>query len=151
MSAHTFFPHVTVAAVAERAGRFLIVREPVRGRMALNQPAGHVEDGESFVEAVIRETKEETGWAFAPEGLVGLYRWRTLDRSQTFVRVCFHGRAVAPDERAVLDPVIDSVHWLSAAQLHGRAEECRAPLVLACLDDYLAGKRYPLDLLGDLP
>ena len=150
-SSHTFQPHVTVAAVAERDGRFLIVREPIHGRMVLNQPAGHVEDGESFIAAVIRETKEETRWDFEPQGLVGLYRWRTPDRSRTFIRACFHGPVTGCDEHAVLDPAIDSVHWLSAQALQQRRQEHRSPLVPTCLNDYLAGKRYPLDLLTDLP
>lgn len=149
-TAHTFQPHVTVAAVTERDGRFLFVRESVHGRQVLNQPAGHVEDGESFIEAVIRETREETCWDFDPQGLVGLYRWRTQDRSKTFIRVCFHGPVTGFDEQATRDPVIDSVHWLSARELQQRQPEHRSPLVAACLADYLAGKRYPLDLLIDL-
>ena len=146
-----FHPHATVACIAERHGRFLMVREPVRGNMVLNQPSGHLEDGESLMEAVIRETREETRWGFMPQGLVGVYRWRIQDGSMTFLRVCFHGQVTEHDENLSLDPAIDSVHWLTADQLRARSAQCRSPMVLTCLEDYLAGKRYPLELLVDLP
>jgi 8-oxo-dGTP pyrophosphatase MutT (NUDIX family) len=143
-------PHVTVAAVAERDGRFLCVQETVDGRSVINQPAGHLEPGESLVDAVVRETLEETGWTFAPLGLVGLYRWRVSPDGATYLRLTFHGELVAHDPTRALDTGIDSVLWLSHTQLARAGSRLRSPLVLRSLADYLAGRRYPLSLLQEL-
>jgi 8-oxo-dGTP pyrophosphatase MutT (NUDIX family) len=128
---------VTVAAIIERDGRFLM----------LNQPAGHLEQGESLLSAVIRETLEETGHRFEPEHLVGFYLWRSEDAGTTYLRVAFCGSAEPSADVAALDDGIVAVHWLSRSQLMSRARQLRSPMVLRCLDDYLAGNRYSLDCL----
>ncbi len=108
-------PHVTVAAVLEREGRFLFVEEEVRGREVINQPAGHLEDGETLLEAVRRETLEETAWRMEPTALVGLYQYRGRD-SETFLRVCFTGRLLERDAARELDDGILRALWLEPAE-----------------------------------
>lgn len=145
----SFRPDVTVAALVERDGRFLIVQERAARRVVLNQPAGHLEEGETLLQAVVRETLEETGHAFEPEALTGLYLWRS-PMNRTFLRVAFSGRVQERANGARLDRAIIRTAWLTRAELEGRAPELRSPLVLRCIDDYLRGVRYPLALLGDL-
>jgi 8-oxo-dGTP pyrophosphatase MutT (NUDIX family) len=137
---------VTVAAVIERDDRFLLVEELVDGKRVLNQPAGHLEHGESLLHAVARETLEETGYRFEPRHLVGIYVWQS-ESGTTFLRVVLCGVHVAPTELPRLDEGIIDVHWLSRGQIGARERDLRSPLVLRCLDDYLAGVRYPLDCL----
>ena len=143
-------PHVTVAAVARRAGRFLLVEEEVLGRRCLNQPAGHLEEGESLFRAVVRETLEETGWGFRPEGIVGLYRWRSLSDGKTFLRTAFHGQCSQRHPDQALDEGIIGPVWLTVEEIAAREAELRSPLVLRVVQDYLNGRRYPLELLVDL-
>ncbi len=137
---------VTVAAVIERDGRFLLVEEKCAGRLVLNQPAGHLEHGESLLAAVAREALEETGHRFNPTDVVGFYLWRA-ESGTTFLRVAFCGTAEPPSGPATLDDGIVAVHWLSRDQILKRSSQLRSPTVLRCLDDYLAGRRYPLDCL----
>lgn len=143
-------PHVTVSAVAEREGRFLVVEESVRGRLVINNPAGHLEDGETLIEAVRRETLEETAWAFEPEAITGVYLWRHPRRDKTFLRVNFCGHCHSEDSQRELDDGIHRALWLSREELQARGEQLRSPLVLRCIDDYLAGQRHPLALLQHL-
>jgi 8-oxo-dGTP pyrophosphatase MutT (NUDIX family) len=142
-------PRVTVAAVIEDAGRFLLVEESVDGALRLNQPAGHLEDGESLLDAVVRETLEETARHFLPEALVGVYRWRHPGSGDTYLRFAFCGAIGAHDADRPLDPEIRRVVWMDRDALAGHGARLRSPLVLRCVDDYLAGRRYPLDLLRD--
>lgn len=142
-------PHVTVAAVVERDGRFLVVEEKVRGSRVLNNPAGHLEPGESFLEAVRRETLEETGWEFEPDTVTGIYLWKN-GQDETMLRVAFHGRCAKHHPDRSLDKDILGALWLSRAELMEPARQLRSPLVLQCIDDYLAGRRYPLELLSHL-
>jgi 8-oxo-dGTP pyrophosphatase MutT (NUDIX family) len=137
---------VTVAAVIERDGRFLLVEEKCAGRLVFNQPAGHLEQGESLLAAVAREALEETGYRFTPTDVVGFYLWRA-DSGTTFLRVAFCGTAEAPSGPAKLDEGIVGVHWLSREQILKRSSQLRSPTVLRCLDDYLAGRRHPLECL----
>lgn len=146
----TWKPHVTVAAVLESAGRFLLVQEQAAGSSVYNQPAGHLEDGESLVQAVIRETLEETAWHFDPEAVTGIYRWRQPDRQRTFLRVAFSGRARYHDPDIRTDPCIERTLWLTAAEIRARAHHLRSPLVLRSIDDYLSGQAWPLSLLVDI-
>ena len=143
-------PDVTVAAVAERDGKFLFVEERASGRVVINQPAGHLEDGETFLEAVVRETLEETAWHFAPTALVGVYVWRPEHQSRTFLRVAFTGDLGDHDPTRPLDRGILRTCWLTRAQLAGPGARLRSPLVTQCVDDYLAGARYPLALISHL-
>jgi 8-oxo-dGTP pyrophosphatase MutT (NUDIX family) len=144
-------PHVTVAAVVEREGQFLLVDELVDGRRVLNQPAGHLDDGENLVDAVIRETFEETGWRFRPTALVGIYRWRHLRKEVTFLRVAFCGEASGHDPSLTLDDGIIGSVWMTREQLAGARERLRSPMVLRCVDDYLRGARHSLSILSDIP
>ena len=143
-------PDVTVAAVAERDGRFLLVEERVRGRVVINQPAGHLEDGESFVEAVVRETLEETAWTFVPQAIVGVYVWRPDHLGRTFLRVAFCGDLASHDPDRSLDRGILRTRWLTHEELRLPRTRTRSPLVLQCVDDYLAGARHPLTLISHL-
>jgi 8-oxo-dGTP pyrophosphatase MutT (NUDIX family) len=139
-------PDVTVAAVIERSGRFLLVEERIRGHLVLNQPAGHLEDGEALLDAVIRETLEETAWQFTPEALLGIYQWRS-PRGHTTLRIAFSGSVQAYDAARPLDPPIVTTHWLAHEEIVQRAARLRTPLVLRCIEDYLGGRRLPLDAL----
>jgi 8-oxo-dGTP pyrophosphatase MutT (NUDIX family) len=139
-------PDVTVAAVVERGGRFLLVEERIRGSLVLNQPAGHLEDGEALLDAVVRETLEETAWHFTPESLLGIYQWRS-PRGHTTLRFAFTGAVHGFDADRPLDPPIVTTHWLAPEDIVRRADRLRTPLVLRCIEDYLAGQRLPLDAL----
>jgi 8-oxo-dGTP pyrophosphatase MutT (NUDIX family) len=144
-------PRVTVAAIVERDGRFLFVEErDFRGDLVINQPAGHVEAGESLLEAVVREAFEETGWHIRPEALVGLYQWSRPDGATSYLRVAIAGRPESHDPAAVLDEGIERAIWLSPDELAERRELHRSPLVMRCVEDYLAGERHPLSLLKSL-
>lgn len=143
-------PHVTVAAVVESGSRFLLVQECINDQSVYNQPAGHLEDGESLVTAVIRETLEETGWHFEPESIIGLYRWQHPGKEKTYLRVAFAGRGVRHDEQRRLDPDIEEVLWMSVAEMRRQAGRLRSPMVLRTVEDYLAGRRFSLSLLSDL-
>lgn len=142
---------VTVAAIVENEGRFLIVEEECRGRIVLNQPAGHLEPGESLAEAAARETLEETGFRFEPQELVGIYLWHSHESDRSFLRVGFTGSAEPPRTRPALDDGIIAAHWLTAGQLLQRASQLRSPLVMRAIEDYRAGVRYPLETLSFLP
>jgi len=140
---------VTVAAIIERDGKFLMVEERAGGNLVLNQPAGHLEQGESLLAAAAREALEETGHRFEPEHVVGFYLWRSENADTTYLRIAFCGEAEpsADVAAASLDDGIIAVHWLTRAQLVRRSHQLRSPMVLRCIDDYLAGHRYPLDCL----
>lgn len=140
-------PRTTVAALIERDGRFLMVEENIGGQLQLNQPAGHLEDGESLIEAVIRETREETAWSFTPRALVGIYRWRHPLRAETYLRFAFCGEAIDHDATSTLDADIHRALWLSPDEIMARQAVLRSPLVLQCLQDYLSGQRYSLNIL----
>ena len=143
-------PHVTVAALAERDGRFLMVEEEADGTLVYNQPAGHLDEGESLLTAVARETLEETAWCFEPQALVGIYRWRHPRNGVTYLRFCFSGVCRDHDPHRALDTGIRRALWLSLSDLVNAAERLRSPLVLRCIQDYLAGVRHPLELLIDV-
>lgn len=143
-------PDVTVAAIAEQDGRFLLVVERIENRLVLNQPAGHVEPNETLLEAVIRETREETAWRFAPRALLGAYRWRNSCSLRETLRFAFIGDVSGHDHTQPLDRGIVSTHWLTRDELAEREPRLRSPLVLRCIDDYLAGIRQPLELAASL-
>ncbi|MFO1399859.1 MAG: NUDIX hydrolase [Steroidobacteraceae bacterium] len=143
-------PDLTVAAIVERDGRFLLVEERIEGSSVLNQPAGHVEDGEALLAAVCRETREETAWSFTPEWLLGVYQWRNPRTRRTTLRFAFAGSVGAHDAAQPLDSPVIGTHWLSAAQVQAQATRLRSPLVLRCIEDYLAGRRYALAAINDV-
>jgi len=126
-------PNVTVAAVVERDGRFLLVEEGIAGQLLVNQPAGHLEPGESLLDAVRRETREETAWEFEPDALLGIYRWRTRDGETTYLRFAFCGTVGKHNPDLPLDDTIRRTIWMSPEEIpkHG----LRSPLVLRCIDD----------------
>ena len=140
-------PSVTVAAVIERGGRFLLVQEKIDGRLVLNQPAGHLDPHESLVAACRREVLEETAHRFAPTSLVGVYRWHYAPQDVTFLRFCFTGKILGSEDRK-LDKEIVALHWLSPEELKARSAEHRSPLVQKCVEDFLAGRRIPLDVFS---
>jgi 8-oxo-dGTP pyrophosphatase MutT (NUDIX family) len=144
-----FNPEVTVAAVVELDGRFLMVEERIAGRLVLNQPAGHLEDRETLLEAAIRETREETAWRFRPEALVGTYLWR-CDSGRSFLRFAFCGTVDDHRPQQPLDQGIVRSLWISHQQLLAQSSRLRSPLVLRCLQDYLLGKRQPVDSVACL-
>lgn len=148
-------PHATVAAIIERDQRFLMVEEIKQGQGVYNQPAGHLEAHESFLHAVIRETREETARDFEPEYICGIYRWDQFpaggeQRNRCFLRVAFVGSCHHYDPDQPLDDGIVRALWLSRDELAAQPEKLRSPLVLRCIDDYLAGKQYPLELISDI-
>ena len=144
-------PHVTVAAMIERDGRYLLVEEKTDEGVRLNQPAGHLEAGESLVAAVIREVMEETAFVFSPDCLVGVYRWCRPQDARTYLRFLFGGKvgeAAVPGRR--LDEEIIRTVWMTADEIRSVRERHRSPLLEQCLDDWLAGKRCDLGLIRDI-
>jgi 8-oxo-dGTP pyrophosphatase MutT (NUDIX family) len=143
-------PDITVAAVAEHDGRFLVVEERINHKLVLNQPAGHVEHGETLLEAVVRETREETGWRFEPGALLAAYLWRNPSNGRSYLRFAFSGTVSDHKPDQPLDTGIVTTHWLTREQLLERQMRLRSPLVLRCVDDYLRGLRHPLEGVGTL-
>jgi len=145
-------PHVVVAAVIEQDGKFLLVEERTESGILFNQPAGHLEEGESLLDAVRREVFEETAHHFEPEALLGVYRWRHPNRPErTYLRFAFTGYVTGYDPTAPLDEGILRTVWLSAEEIAALRHRHRSPLLMDCLHDYQAGHRFPLELLTDYP
>jgi 8-oxo-dGTP pyrophosphatase MutT (NUDIX family) len=145
-----FKPDVTVAAITEENGRFLLVEERIGTRLVFNQPAGHVEDAETLLEAVAREAREETAWLFTPQALLGVYLWRNPATGRSTLRFAFCGGVSGHNPHQPLDHGIVRTHWLSRDELIVREHRLRSPLVLRCVDDYLSGRRLPLDSVAYL-
>jgi 8-oxo-dGTP pyrophosphatase MutT (NUDIX family) len=143
-------PDITVAAVTETEGRFLVVEERINRRLVFNQPAGHVEQGETLLKAVVREVREETAWGFQPQALLGVYLWRNPASGRSTMRFAFTGTVTDHDATQPLDRGIVSTHWLSREDLRQREPRLRSPLVLLCIEDYLGGARLPLDGVAEL-
>ncbi|MCC4590665.1 NUDIX hydrolase [Xanthomonas sacchari] len=139
-------PDVTVATVVVRDGRLLQVEEAIAGALVLNQPAGHLEPDESLIEAAVRETLEETGWQVQPTAFIGAYQWKA-DNGRHYLRFAFAADPVAHDAQRPLDTGIVRALWMTPAELEAAAPRWRSPLVWQVVADYLAGRRYPLDLL----
>jgi 8-oxo-dGTP pyrophosphatase MutT (NUDIX family) len=144
-------PNVTVAAVIERDGRFLVVEEQTADGLRINQPAGHLEEGESLVAAAVRETLEETAHRFSPQCLVGVYQWPVPDGSITYLRFAFGGSVSGGSTGASLDDGIVRALWMTPDELRGCADRHRSPLVLQCVEDWIGGRRYALDLIRHYP
>lgn len=140
-------PHVTVAAVIEQDGRFLLVEEHTSSGLQFNQPAGHLEENESLIAAVKREVFEETAWQFEPEYLISIQLWRKRPRSPSFLRCCFAGQCHSHDPNQPLDEGIVATHWLTRDEILLQQRRLRSPLVSISVDEYLSGQRYPLSLL----
>lgn len=148
MSLTAWNPRVVVAAVMERDGKFLLVEEEAEGRLVYNQPAGHWEQGETLIEACTREAMEETAHEFRPTGVLGFYVWTHVERQKTFVRAAFTGETGAHHSERALDKEIRRAVWLDVEEIRELAPRHRSPLVMRCIDDYLAGQRYPLSLIA---
>ncbi len=143
-------PSVTVAAVIERNGSFLLVEEETSDGIRFNQPAGHLEPNESLVDAVTRETLEEAAFDFSPSALVGMYMSRYLSsrtgQEVTYLRFAFSGELGRAHDRALDYGILRTV-WMTRDELLECENKHRSPLVLRCIDDYLAGKRAPLSVI----
>ena len=140
-------PNTTVAAVIEREGKFLLVEEDTDDGIRLNQPAGHLDEGESLLAACTRETLEETAWHFVPKNLLGIYQWRRPQGDVTYLRFAFSGVLGLHDADRVLDQGIRRALWLSFDEILASQLVHRSPLVLQCVNDYLAKRQFPVDLI----
>ena len=140
-------PNVTVAAVIEQDGKFLMVEEETAEGIRFNQPAGHWEADETLAQGAVRETLEETAYHFSPEWLLGVYRWSHPGKDITYLRFAFAGKVHGHEPQRPLDSGILRAVWLSLEEIRATAERHRSPLVLKCVEDYLAGTRYPLELV----
>jgi ADP-ribose pyrophosphatase YjhB (NUDIX family) len=140
-------PNVTVAAIIEQDGKFLLVEEHTSQGLKFNQPAGHLEANESLLHAVVREAREESAYEFEPQHLVGVYRWHAATSDTTYLRFAYSGRILAHHAGQALDDGIVRAVWMSVAEIRATAPRHRSPLILQCVEDYLAGKRYPLELV----
>lgn len=138
---------MTVAAVVYRDGKFLLVEEETDTGLAFNQPAGHLEQGEALVDAVVREALEETAYHFKPTHLVGIYNWPHPSKDLTYLRFAFAGELRGYEAGRPLDDGIVGARWLSLDEVRATQDRHRSPLILRCCEDYLAGRRYPLELL----
>ena len=138
---------VTVASIIEQHGKFLVVEEQTDDGVRINQPAGHLEPDESIVAGTIRETLEESAYHFVPQALVGVYRWRYRPNGIVYVRFALCGSVTAHEADRKLDDGILRALWMSADELRACRSTHRSPLVSRCVEDYLAGRRYPLDVL----
>jgi 8-oxo-dGTP pyrophosphatase MutT (NUDIX family) len=140
-------PNVTVAAVIERDGRFLLVEEHTPEGLRFNQPAGHLEPGESLLEAAAREALEETAQRFVPEYLVGIYQWTRPQGDITYLRFAYGGRIEGDEPGRKLDDGIVRAVWMTIDEVRATAGRHRSPLILQCIEDWLSGQRHPLSLV----
>ena len=145
-----WMPHVVVACVVERDGLYLLVEERIDGALLLNQPAGHWEQHETLIEAARRETIEETRWEVEPTHLLGLYHVDPPGLGYGFLRVAFAAEPRREHPQRALDHGIERALWMSRDEIAASQARHRSPMVLRCVDDYLAGRRYPLDLIAHL-
>jgi len=143
-------PFITVAAIIEQQGRFLMVEERIGGKLVFNQPAGHLEQHESLIDAVIREVVEETAHYIEPCALIGAYQYAYPENLKTYLRFCFTGKVLSVNRHQKLDQGIIQTLWLSREELVEQSAKLRSPLVLKNIDDYLKGIRYPLDFIQNI-
>jgi len=145
----TWAPHVTVATIIERDNRFLMVYEEADGKKVYNQPAGHLDPNETLKAAAIRETLEETGWTVTLTGVVGVNLYTAPSNGITYLRTTFIGEPVSHDQTRQLDTGIIEAVWLSYEELLARKDQLRSPMTLQIIEEYLAGRRFPLNVVGD--
>lgn len=145
----TWKPHATVAVIAEDdQGRFLLVEEVSDGKVVFNQPAGHIEEGEAILDAVRRETLEETGWEVEPTYFLGVYTYKSPTNGATYYRFCYAAKATR-QITSELDTGIIAPHWLALDDIRNLGDKLRSPLVLQCVEDYRNGRQFPLDVIVD--
>ena len=138
--------HLTVATLVTKDDRFLMITETDRDKIVFNQPAGHVEPGEDILNAAIRETLEETGWRVTLTGFVGIYTYKAESNGITYYRVCLAAQPEYKDNLQTIDTDINEVHWMTEQQIRACENIHRSPLVLKCLEDFLEGPIYPLEI-----
>jgi ADP-ribose pyrophosphatase YjhB (NUDIX family) len=142
-------PHITVATVVERSGQLLMVQEQADGHLVYNQPAGHLEPGETLLAAAVRETLEETAWEVEVTALLGIYAYTSTTNRISYVRHCFIATPLRERNDRQLDKDIVAALWLSPVEIEQRRQALRSPLVYAAVQDYLRGVRHPLDLISE--
>jgi 8-oxo-dGTP pyrophosphatase MutT (NUDIX family) len=143
-------PHATVAAIVENNGKFLLVEEETERGNRFNQPAGHLEDNETLIEAVIRETLEETAYTFKPEAILGIYQWKHEHNDTTYLRFAYIGKVNNHQPELGLDEGIIRTVWMTADEIRSNAKLMRSPQVITCIEDYLIGKKFPLSIVSHL-
>ena len=141
----TWSPHITVATIVPDGDRFLLVEEWAYNLLVFNQPAGHLDPNESLIEAAIRETREETGWQIDVQSIVGIYLLKAAN-GVTYHRTCFLADPVSQTSET-LDHGIERIVWMTRAEVESHNDRLRSPLVIQCIDDYLAGQNFPLSIL----
>ena len=150
MKKNQFKPNSTVAAIVEQNGKFLLVEEITDRGNRFNQPAGHLEDNETLLQAVIRETLEESAYDFMPCALLGVYHWKHPHNDTTYLRFAFIGHVNVHYETQELDAGIIRAVWMTIDEIREKAALMRSPQVLTCIEDYLSGKSYPLEVITNL-
>ena len=145
-----WMPHATVAAIVEDNGKFLLVEEITDRGNRFNQPAGHLEDNETLIEAVMRETLEETAYTFKPISLLGIYHWKHEHNDTTYLRFAYIGNVSNHQPNLALDEGIIRAVWMSLDEMRSKAALMRSPQVLTCIEDYLDGKQFPLSVITHL-
>ena len=143
-----WIPHVTVATIVEKDNKFLMVEESLHGQKLLNQPAGHLDKGETLVEAAIRETLEESAWKVEITHLVEFSQWTSPNSDTHFLRACFAGKPLEHFPNQELDEGIIRSLWLTRDEVEENSHRLRSPLVLHYIDHYLKGKKYDLDFFS---
>lgn len=143
-------PHVTVACVVANGDRYLMVEEEVGGRIVYNQPAGHLDEGESLLQAAVRETREETGWTVEPTHLIGVHQWRSSEHGDVIVRFSFAAKPVSHDPQLELDTGIRKALWLTRREITELEGSLRSPMILLSIDDWLGGQRLSLSAVVSL-
>jgi ADP-ribose pyrophosphatase YjhB (NUDIX family) len=144
----TWAPHVTVATIIEQDNRYLMVYEEADGKKVYNQPAGHLDPNETLKEAAIRETLEETGWSIELTGVVGVNLYTAPSNGITYFRTTFIAKAVSHDTQRPLDTGIIEAVWLTYEELVARKDQLRSPITLQIIEEYRAGRRFPLEVVG---
>lgn len=143
-------PEVTVAALAEHHGKFLMIEERVNGALVLNQPGGHLENNETLAEAAARECCEESGWQFRATDLCGIYRWQHPRRHVAVMCFAFRGEAYGHDPLARLDVGVVRALWLTPQEIYQQRARLRSPAVEQGIRDYLDGRSFPMDLISEV-
>jgi len=147
---HHLRPAVSVATVVERDGRFLLVEEETRAGLRFNQPAGHLETGETPVQGAVRETLEESAWRVEVTSLIGVYLWQPRDSRRAYLRFAFAAIAREHDAARPLDAGIVRALWMAPDEIRAQVARHRSPMVMRCIDDHLAGRRLPLDWIANI-
>ncbi|HVI55596.1 MAG TPA: NUDIX hydrolase [Luteibacter sp.] len=150
LAENVWCPRVTVACVVARGDRFLMVEEEVLGEIAYNQPAGHLDPGETLQAAAVRETLEETGHTIALDAFLGVWQWTSHEHGEQVLRFGFAGHVVAYDPDRSLDSGIRRALWLRRDEIEAMGARLRSPLILSTIDAWLDGRRLPLDTVASM-